>query len=85
MLFETAEKLVKEETLRKTVGRNAYATITEVWNARTAAKELLKLIENVVLPGESAGEVPRSMEGLRPCAPAPVISEREMWRKLSCK
>lgn len=85
MLFETAEKLVKDEALRKSVGRNAYTTITEVWNAGNAAKELLKLIENVVLPGESSGETPKDMEGLRPCAPAPVISEKEMWRKISCK
>lgn len=85
MLFETAEKLVKDEALRKSVGRNAYTTIREVWNAGNAAKELLKLIENVVLPGESSGETPKDMEGLRPCAPAPVISEKEMWRKISCK
>lgn len=85
MLFETAEKLVKDEALRKNVGRNAYTTITEVWNARNAAKELLELIVNVVLTGESAKEAPKSMDGLRPCAPAPVISEKEMWRKISCK
>lgn len=85
MLFETAEKLVKDESLRKFVGRNAYTTITEVWNAGNAAKELLKLIENVVLTGESAKESPKDTEDLRPCAPAPVIPEKEMWRKLSCK
>lgn len=85
MLFEMAEKLVKDEKLRKELGRNAYTTITEVWNAEVAAKELLTLIENVVLTGGSAKEEAKDMEGLRPCAPAPVISEKEMWRKLSCK
>jgi len=85
MLFEMAEKLVKDKELRQELGRNAYATITEVWNAENGAKELLALIKDVVLTGKSSGEKPKNMEGLHPCAPAPVISEKGMWREVSCK
>ncbi len=82
MLFETVEKLVRDGELRKRLGRNAYTTITEVWNAEHAAKELLSLIEHVVLKGENAKECPTNMDHVRPCAPAPVIAEKQMWRKL---
>ena len=82
MLFQTVEKLVKDSALRKQLGRNAYRTITEVWNAENAAKNLMKLIENVVLKGTKAAASPQSLNELCPCAPAPVISERSMWKQL---
>lgn len=84
MLFQTAEKLVKDAALRKQLGRNAYQTITEVWNAENAAGNLMKLIKNVVLKGTKATGSPQSLKELYPCAPAPVISERSMWRRLQC-
>lgn len=82
MLFENMERLVKSPEFCKRLGRNAYHTITEVWNAENGAKNLLDLIENVVLKGEKAPEVATELENLYPCAPAPVISERGMWKKL---
>ena len=82
MLFENVEKLVKNPALCKRLGRNAYHTVTGVWNAENATKNLLDLIENVVLKGEKASEVAAELENLYPCAPAPVISERGMWKKL---
>ncbi len=82
MLFETAEKLIENPEIRKETGRNAYQTITQVWNAENAAKELLKLIETVVLKAEYARECVKDMNHLCPCAPAPVIAEKQMWRKL---
>ncbi len=85
MLFENVEKLVRDSGLCKEMGRNAYETIAQVWNAENAAKELVALIENVVFPGGSTQKVPGSLENLHPCAPAPVISERSMWTKLSQK
>lgn len=82
MLFETVESLVKDPVLCKQLGRNAYHTITEVWNAENGVKNLLNLIENVVLKGEKSPKVATDLENLYPCAPAPVISERGMWKKL---
>ncbi len=43
-LFEQAEKLVGDRQLCRKLGRNAYQTITEVWNAENAAESLLRLI-----------------------------------------
>ncbi len=83
MLFDTVEKLVKAPDLCQTLGRHAYETITEVWNAENAAKRLMELIENVVLKGEKAGESQKGLENLYPCAPAPVISERRMWKEMT--
>lgn len=85
MLFETVEKLVKDESLRKKIGRNAYQTIVGVWNAENAAKSLMELIESVVLTNGTADKIHMGLDNLRPCVPAPVISERQMWRKLNGK
>lgn len=82
MLLETVEKLVINQDLCKELGRHAYETITGVWNAENAAKSLLELIENVVLKGGKTEACPKKLDNLRPCAPAPVISERKMWKKL---
>jgi len=83
MLLETMERLVQNPELCKRLGRNAYHTITQVWNAENAAKNLLELIENVVLKGEKIPDLPKDLENLYPCAPAPVVSERAMWKKLT--
>uniref|UniRef100_UPI004057B9DE glycosyltransferase family 4 protein n=1 Tax=Acetatifactor sp. TaxID=1872090 RepID=UPI004057B9DE len=85
MLFNLAEKLVQDSALCREIGRRAYETITGVWNAENAAKSLLKLINDVVLKETCTGKASRSMEDLYPCAPAPVIAERKMWRKIICR
>ena len=85
ILFETVERLVKDDSLRREIGRNAYHTITDVWNAENAAQSLMELIENVVLKNGAASEKGTSLHNLRPCAPAPVISEKQMWRKINGK
>jgi len=85
MLFETVEKLVKDEALRRRLDKNGYDTITKVWNAENAAKSLMELVENVVLKGKSATEENKDLARLCPCAPAPIISEKQMWRKLNGK
>ena len=80
MLFETVEKLVKDNGLCKKLGKSAYETITEVWNAETAAKNLILLVKNVVLQDTRMDKTPpKGLNGLWPCAPAPVISEKKMW------
>lgn len=85
MLFETVEKLVTDEALRRRLGRNAYDTITKVWNAENAAQSLMELVENVVLKGKGATKEDKNLAHVRPCAPAPIISEKQMWRKLNGK
>lgn len=39
-LFAFVEKLLVDESLRKAMGQKAYETITDMWNAQTAAKRL---------------------------------------------
>lgn len=87
-LFALAEKLVKNRELCARLGRNAYRTITEVWNAENAAKSLCELCGNLGLtvgadivrtPGGTSddfGFIPA------PCAPAAVIPERKMYALL---
>ncbi|MBO4693992.1 MAG: glycosyltransferase [Clostridia bacterium] len=44
-LYQCVKKLVENEPLRKTLGKNAYDTIKTVWNAETAADRLITLID----------------------------------------
>ncbi len=53
-LFQTAERLARDGELRRRLGRNAYDTIRDEWNAGRAAEELLKLAERL-FSGETAG------------------------------
>ena len=84
MLFETVLKLSKDQTLCREIGREAYHTIKSKWNAENAAENLCKLITRLkerdgMLYDEWTGEE------FVPCAPAPVISERSMFRFLTAK
>lgn len=95
-LFMLTEKLVKDRGFCARLGRNAYRTITEVWNAENAAKSLWELCGSLGLKGES-GRLSVSMppEGTSgvpgkaedsfipaPCTPAAVIPERKMYALL---
>lgn len=92
-LFALAEKLVKDRELCAWLGRNAYRTITEVWNAEKAARSLWELCGRLGLVGES-DRTQGSRQGARlpgkadggfepaPCAPAVVIPERKMYALL---
>lgn len=51
-LFALTEKLVRDRELCARLGRNAYRTITEVWNAENAARSLWELCGRL---GPSAG------------------------------
>lgn len=44
-LYNCVKKLIDDETLREKLGKNAYDTIKNVWNAETATDRLLKLID----------------------------------------
>lgn len=90
-LFTLTEKLVQNKELRQKMGRNAYATITRVWNAENAAASLMKLIGNLLPETDTEQKLLEVQEvqeqqvaqevqaghnpGLYPCAPAPIIGE----------
>lgn len=146
-LFALTERLVRDRELCRRLGRNAYHTVADAWNAEYAAEALLKLClrlgllrrEDVVWPmdgqnaddegteglgadgldmdvqfgagagvrrvddrsadgldvnGRSAGgsgvddrstDGQSRWQGFVPCAPAPVIPERKMYRFLTAR
>lgn len=69
-LFTLAEKLVTDRELCARLGRNAYRTITESWNAENAAESLMGLCEDLGLlqeeavRGQRAAEAGRDSRGL---------------------
>lgn len=85
-LFTLAEQLARDGDFCRKLGRNAYRTIIEVWNAENAAGRLMALIQKMlcqdgrekVSGGLTEGEVREGQwtgSGLAPCSPAPVLSE----------
>ena len=84
-LFTLAERLVKDRDFCTRLGRNAYRTITEIWNAENAAKSLWELCGSLGLTSGTPGsaETHRAV-GFEPapCAPAAVIPERKMYALL---
>lgn len=97
MLFQTVEDLIKDQAKRDRMGRAAYATICNVWNAENAAKSLCRLIERkmgITLDAPAREREAKAVGGdfskdsgvstrFAPCEPAPVISERKMFRYLT--
>ena len=75
-LFELTEKLVRDRDYCHMLGRNAYRTIAEEWNAEKAAERLCELCDRVFYSGKHP--VPET----GPCSVASVISERKMYRYL---
>ena len=86
-LFAAAQRLVQDRAYCRELGRAAYRTITETWNAENAAKRLLELIENVTgAPCGGVGEAGKTglevegQDGYSPCAPARILSERFRYK-----
>lgn len=77
-LFALAEKLVRDKKLCRQMGKCAYETITNMWNAENAAHSLMLLLEKIVRGEAPVGKALQPGEPLRPCVPAPVIRE---WGK----
>lgn len=73
-LISKVKKLLDDSILAEKCGKNAYATIKDKWNYRTAAHNLFALIENI-----ENGTSVNSIEG--PCQPAPIISDDWYDRK----
>ena len=69
---ETVRYLIAHPEEVKVMGRRAYETITEQWNAGEAAKRLLAMID-----GWQRGNARPPEEG--PLSPAPVISPKRMF------
>ena len=83
-LFAAVERLLQDKELCRRLGTNAIETITQEWNASTAARRLLGLCVRLgfLEKGEAAGEISLTPPLTGPCSPAPVLSERRMkWRK----
>ncbi len=51
-LYSAVWELITDPSLRDRLGRSAYATVTDLWNAETAAERLLKLSDQLMLRGE---------------------------------
>ena len=78
--YEKMEELVldlfEHWNERKVMGRAAYETIRDIWNADNAARELLRFAK-----GLEGGEIVPAKEG--PLSVAPVISPRWMYRAMT--
>lgn len=92
-LFALAEKMAGNREFCAELGRNAYRTITEVWNGERAAAALLELCGKLGLTDGAeceSGARQNTRQNFRqekasggfhsaPCAPAAVIPERKMY------
>ena len=94
-LLASVRSLLQDRELCHRIGRNAYATIAEEWNAEVAAKRLtefcvgkgfLKAADTTAvttLEGAVSDEtVGYALPTCGPCSVAPVISERKMYREM---
>lgn len=96
-LFGMTERLATDRELAGRLGRNAYETITKVWNGENAAARLGELCIRLGLLEEgdfkektgsgtgTAVETGKEPPKEGPCSAAPVISERRMYRLLKGK
>ncbi len=72
-LYEHVERLVCEPALREQLGRNAYQTLVDQWNADVAAERFLQLVQTLL-----EGKSPDLFEE-GPCSRAKVLQNR--WYK----
>lgn len=77
-LCSLAARLAGDKSLCRRMGRNAYETITRVWNAENAAERLMDLVEGI-LGQKPLEDGPKASA---PCAPAPILQERAAGRKV---
>ncbi len=78
-LFRLTERLVSDGKLCHTLGKNAYRTITEDWNAQNAAQRLCEFMEKILQENPIHGSISgkKCFQGaLSPCDPAPLLKER---------
>ncbi len=87
-LFEQTAWLAEDRSRCRSLGEEAYRTITEEWNPENAATCLMELIGKLSLGGrETADRAEMSrragITATGPCSPAPVVAERKMYRYLT--
>lgn len=89
MFFRMLEELCRDRERCALLGRAAYETITQVWNPENAAKCLLELCDELGMMG-TMGRTKKAPHSIQttiqpggPCSPAPVISERTMYKWLN--
>ena len=70
------KRLVNDRQLTVKLGQAAYYTITGLWNAEHATKELLRFCQDWM----SKGEILPAKEG--PLSVAPVIAPGKMYRTI---
>lgn len=91
-LFRTVERLLRAPEECRRLGEAAQKSIETEWNARTAAERLVRLCREMGFLSES-GANPENIETSAPalpalwsdgpCSPAPVIPERQMYRRIN--
>lgn len=65
-LYAKVEQLMIHPALRKELGKNAYSTMTTIWNAETACENFFKLLQSI-----QSGQRDAIKEG--PCSKAEII------------
>ena len=71
-LLSLVMKLCDDDNLRESLGKQAYRTLAEEWNAKNATANFLKLVQSI-LNGEKV-EIPCG-----PCSVAEVVSQKKMY------
>jgi len=71
--FAQVKYLIQHPEVREKMGRSAYETISQTWNAKRAAKSLLLLCNRLF--GDEKEALPEQGPGSR----APVVSQRGMY------
>lgn len=70
-LYQKTKRLIDHSEERRSISKKAYETITNEWNAETAAKRLLNMAEHIV-----KGEPIRNLYQTGICSPAEITSDR---------
>lgn len=78
VFYSQITALLQQEERVKELGKNAYETIVNEWNAENAAEKLIALLQKV-----QQGNVAFSQSGV--LSKAPIISPRKMYRYLMKK
>lgn len=75
-LYESLVSLLREPERMEALGREAYHTVAQEWNAKEAADRLVPFLQDLL-----QGRVSPATQGI--LSPAPVISPRRMYRYMT--
>ena len=68
-LYQYVVQLISDSAMREKLGRNAYKTITEVWNAEVAAQRILQLADQLIRNNQA------TLFEDGPCSKAPILAD----------